>query len=426
MSKCSVSIIMPFYNAAKTIENSIKSVLRQNISNYELICVDDGSKDQSFEIIEELAQKNPVIHLIRQEHSGAGAARNYGLKEAKGQYVAFLDADDEFVDSGALLHMYDSCIRENALICGSNRIVVENGKERGVNLFAGYDVPQNGCFISFADYQYDYDYQSFIFDRDFLLANKITFPNYLRYQDPPFFLKAMVAAERFYVVPDVLYKYRYDSNKSMIKEKYAYDILLGVIDNLITAKKYKLDRIFEINRKRVDEEFCDCFLKALSNNVISLLLKINDESLSFDNKEIKILSYIYDCVRLKNCLNSESILLEKLLKIRRKRYSYSEYFEKHNIHSFAIYGIGKFGRILIDELETDGIVVNYGIDQKVTEYKKMIIFSKVDDLPPCDVIIISLLEPFEIFDRLKKEQNRNVITFLNIVDEIMRGESYDE
>lgn len=92
-----ISIVVPVYNAAPFIENTIQMVLQQTYKDYELILVDDCSKDQSVSVIESLLEKlnDARLRLIKKEHNeGAAAARNTGVDAAKGRYIAFLDADD--------------------------------------------------------------------------------------------------------------------------------------------------------------------------------------------------------------------------------------------------------------------------------------------------------------------------------------------
>ena len=93
-----VSIIIPFYNSASFIEDAVKSLENQSC-DYEAIFVDDGSQDNGLEIIECYKAKNPRIKLIRQKNQGANRARANGVKEAKGEWIAFLDADDRFLPS---------------------------------------------------------------------------------------------------------------------------------------------------------------------------------------------------------------------------------------------------------------------------------------------------------------------------------------
>jgi teichuronic acid biosynthesis glycosyltransferase TuaG len=90
-----ISIITPMYNSSRYITDTIKSVLEQDYENWELIIVDDCSVDNSYEIVQEFAQKDPRIVLIMQKYNqGTAAARNKALSIAKGRFIAFLDSDD--------------------------------------------------------------------------------------------------------------------------------------------------------------------------------------------------------------------------------------------------------------------------------------------------------------------------------------------
>lgn len=91
-----VSVIIPVYNAEKHLEECIQSVCAQTLKNIEIICVDDGSTDDSLIILEQLAREDQRIVVLTQKNAGAGAARNHGLALAKGKYLSFLDADDFF------------------------------------------------------------------------------------------------------------------------------------------------------------------------------------------------------------------------------------------------------------------------------------------------------------------------------------------
>ena len=91
-----LSVVSPVYNGAKYLEPFLRSVLQQSFPHFELIMVDDGSTDSSIEIIKTYQKKDSRIHLIGQNHMGAGSARNFGLSRAKGQYIIFLDCDDWF------------------------------------------------------------------------------------------------------------------------------------------------------------------------------------------------------------------------------------------------------------------------------------------------------------------------------------------
>ena len=97
MKNPTVSVIIPTYNRAHLVGRAIKSVLNQTYRDFEIIVVDDGSTDNTKDIIKEFQKKDKRIKYIPYEkNKGGSAARNTGIKAAKGEYIAFLDSDDEW------------------------------------------------------------------------------------------------------------------------------------------------------------------------------------------------------------------------------------------------------------------------------------------------------------------------------------------
>lgn len=95
MSDYLVSVVIPVYNRADTIERAVKSVLTQTYKNIEVIIVDDGSTDGTLEILKRLEEEK--IKVFTQNHKGANAARNFGIKKSKGEFISFQDSDDEWL-----------------------------------------------------------------------------------------------------------------------------------------------------------------------------------------------------------------------------------------------------------------------------------------------------------------------------------------
>jgi glycosyltransferase involved in cell wall biosynthesis len=89
-----ITVVIPLYNGARYIRRSVQSVLQQSYTNFELIIVDDGSSDDGADIVLEFTDQR--LRLVRQDNMGVSAARNKGISEGKGEYIAFLDADDEW------------------------------------------------------------------------------------------------------------------------------------------------------------------------------------------------------------------------------------------------------------------------------------------------------------------------------------------
>lgn len=91
-----ISIIIPAYNCSKNLPTMIDSIDRSGLRPFEIIVVDDGSKDDTVSVLANMASQYPGLRIVRQENRGVSAARNHGLSEAKGDYVLFVDADDSF------------------------------------------------------------------------------------------------------------------------------------------------------------------------------------------------------------------------------------------------------------------------------------------------------------------------------------------
>ena len=123
MNNTKVSVIIPAYNAANTIEKAIRSVQSQSLEDWELIIVDDGSTDHTPEIVGLLAESDKRIQYVRQSNAGAAAARNHGIDIVETEYLAFLDADDTY-DASYLERMVNALDTSSAdfSICGVRKI----------------------------------------------------------------------------------------------------------------------------------------------------------------------------------------------------------------------------------------------------------------------------------------------------------------
>lgn len=111
-----ISVIIPVFNSEKYIEKAIYSVLNQSFEDFECIIVNDGSSDNSKNIIEDIAKKDKRIKVFHKENGGQGSARNLGIDIAKGKYLSFIDSDD-FVELDYLKLMYEKIVERNADIC---------------------------------------------------------------------------------------------------------------------------------------------------------------------------------------------------------------------------------------------------------------------------------------------------------------------
>ena len=124
-----VSIITPCYNGSRYVAETIESVLAQTYQSWEMLVVDDGSKDNSAAIIQSYVEKDSRIRLIQQPNGGSANARNHGIREAQGQYIALLDADDLWKPE--FLAEQISFMKEKGTLCvySSYDRIDENSKE---------------------------------------------------------------------------------------------------------------------------------------------------------------------------------------------------------------------------------------------------------------------------------------------------------
>ncbi len=118
-----LSIIIPVYNIGTYIHRCLESVFSQSMNSYEVICVNDGSTDNSQSVIDSFASVHPNLHCIRQPNKGLSEARNTGLNNAIGKYVFFLDGDDTLADKQSLATILDICLQNNLDIFIGNAVV---------------------------------------------------------------------------------------------------------------------------------------------------------------------------------------------------------------------------------------------------------------------------------------------------------------
>ena len=125
-----LSIIIPVYNVEKYVLRCLDSCYRQDLpeSDYEVICVDDGSTDNSSSLIETFAKKHNNIVVLHQSNAGQSAARNYGLKKAKGDYIWFIDSDD-WIQPNVIKRLLIQAYQENLdTLCFTFQYADENGE----------------------------------------------------------------------------------------------------------------------------------------------------------------------------------------------------------------------------------------------------------------------------------------------------------
>lgn len=308
------SFIIPVYNCGR-IHLTGWGNLHQLPNWCEIIYIDDGSTDDTTDIIRKLADEDERVVFIRQEHKGAGAARNAGIRAARGEYIAFLDVDDCYPSVDVLQRLYEKAKANDALICGGSFCEVHDGVDvtEFHGDYAGFTFDKEG-WVNYKDYQFDYGFYRFIYKREFLLSNNLFFPDYLRYQDPPFMMKAFNTAGKFYTIPDVTYRYNVKKANDIWTVEKVLDLISAINENLEYSRDNELYVAYNFNYSRLCRDFSNVIIQTALNKdkegqILEKLLdmrhSIRRDILSSDNPALeyignRLLGVISStCVRLK-------------------------------------------------------------------------------------------------------------------------------
>lgn len=230
-----VSIVVPVYNMGDKIEICVCSLMEQTYKNIEIILVDDGSKDDSYQHCLHLADIDSRIKVLHTENRGSGPARNYGIQHASGKYVYFPDADD-YLESNAIARMVE------AMEISSCDLVVfgfHYANQRGeVFRTKSYDDSwHNGESVRVAYEEYMAETARYwvqgapwnkFFDMQIIKKHGIQYPSLRRHQDEGFISRYMCYVQKIHFIEDVLYTY-YVNDLQKEWQKYPIDYIDAVM-----------------------------------------------------------------------------------------------------------------------------------------------------------------------------------------------------
>ena len=211
-----VSVIMPVYNADDYITQAIETILTQTLTDFELICVDDGSTDKSVEIIRSFAKKDERIKLIEMSHIGVSTARNKGLLKSQGEYLIFLDADD-FYEQTLFEKLYNTAKENNLDVVATGFDLYDTKKARFIksaeeehgNIYAGGTVASKNEFPDFILQSTTGYVWNKLFSSAFIKEKEILFaPELYVFEDVYFVCCALSLADRVSRVYETLVHHR--------------------------------------------------------------------------------------------------------------------------------------------------------------------------------------------------------------------------
>ena len=208
-----LSIVIPVYNVENYIPQCLESILSQSFKDLEIICVNDGSTDNSLSVLQDYKAKYGRIIIIDKKNEGSGIARNAGLSIAKGEYVYYVDGDD-WIEDNALEKIIVKADKLNTdiLIFGGLSYYEGKGKNGG---YSANKLPKKYLDKVFSAKEIKKDIFKFpstawtkLYKRDFLVKNNIKFQDIKAGQDQLPFFHSMIKAERIALLPENIYCYR--------------------------------------------------------------------------------------------------------------------------------------------------------------------------------------------------------------------------
>lgn len=239
-----ISVVVPVYNVGEFLKDCLYSIVNQTYKDLEIICVNDGSTDNSLEILEDFAKKDDRIIVINQENKGQSAARNKGIDEAKGDFIAFIDSDD-WINPDYFLNLHKAIVENDCDIAVSGILRTKNNKNKTkikydkIEVFEDLKDKINACSIPKCCYVWNKLYKKEIIKN---------FNDGSYYEDVLWTPDVIKKAKKIVTVPNSYYYYR-SNPSSTVKKKQS---IKKQIDSY-SAKKYLIN-FFEENNLNLSKK----------------------------------------------------------------------------------------------------------------------------------------------------------------------------
>lgn len=241
-NKIKVSIIIPVYNVELYLKSCMDTVINQTLDNIEIICVNDGSTDNSLELLEEYVKKDNRIRIITQKNCGLGCARNTGLKYAKGEYIFFLDSDDKIL-LNSLEKLYLNATSNN-----SDFVIFKISRFNDEYItYANPGFPLEKFFgeVDYNNFTFTYkNIKNYVLNASFSAWSKLykkefldgfedfKFPVGTAYEDVLFHVKCFLRASRISFESEYFYKYRLSNTTSIMHIKSNFMDIFNICDSV--------------------------------------------------------------------------------------------------------------------------------------------------------------------------------------------------
>ena len=229
MDNIKVSIIVPVYNSAEYIGSTLDSILNQDFNSFEVIVVDDGSTDNSLEVIEEKLSKSTISYkVIHQDNSGVSNARNRGIEESQGEYLVFVDSDD-YITGNHLSELYNG-ETDFSLI----QFVKKDGEHLSTpNFISKRLIPCNDFIKMELNMENPFNFWQLMYRASIINDNEIRFnPDYIYGEDIEFALKALSFGKEVAISNEVTYYYIQHEESAIKTSEYRRFEVVEIFENL--------------------------------------------------------------------------------------------------------------------------------------------------------------------------------------------------
>lgn len=243
-----VSIIVPVYNAGKYLNRCIDSILSQTMTDFELLLIDDGSKDNSGRICDEYAEKDARVRVFHKPNGGVSSARNLGLDNAKGKWITFVDADDR-CSCNYLEHLLSKVDDTDLII--SYAVICDSTGEKA-EVYPEYRVNATNFERLFVDSDMHWHTSPWakLYRASIIYENSLRFNEMMHIgEDADFLFSFMLITDKIYVSSDTDYYYTCDVSGSLTKrintidsELASYRTILCLVNRIIQQKDIKDNR----------------------------------------------------------------------------------------------------------------------------------------------------------------------------------------
>lgn len=308
MNNPKVSIIIPVYNSESFLNDCLMSVKNQTLSDIEIICIDDGSTDNSFEILSDFSKYDDRFRIFHQKNMGAGFSRNFALKKVTGEFILFLDSDD-WIENDACEKLYNQAVKLNSdlVLFDAVRHLPNN---ESIDLIHFLGDKSNKDFSSFSfNYTFVKDkvfnaYFGVIWSKfyktSFILENNILFPHYKLFNDVEFHIKSLLLSNSISYYPKIFYHYNRIGQDSLQTLYVSSKDAIIFYDVMCDVKTFLFDNNFYVEFKFEFLEFTfkefERKLNEINNEFKQIYyekIKLFLSSLDFSVYELNKVSFYY-------------------------------------------------------------------------------------------------------------------------------------